>query len=236
MFKPILWEPVTPLATIHDLNPQLASWDKKTHPSQLRLQAYRQPVIAQLTPFLPESDPLYLHLDVDVAKPEHLLRHHDLENYLTPLFGLRYLPPARFVLVTARKFFGGGSRLEAGIARPASIDMPHDWQHFAYTAHESLQSKQWKENLRTALAASTPLALSAPAVEVQIAWRCSPRRNWTMLWKPTGDCMGPILGEDNPLRPFSPNDDRIVELKYHCALDITMGNHVQVDMWWRSRP
>jgi hypothetical protein len=234
MSRPTLWEPEATLFTIRDIKPRLASWDKSTHPSQLRLQAYRQPIMDQVLPLLPENYPLFLHLDVDVEEQEHLLRHHDLENYLTPLFGRNQLNAVRFFLVTARKFVGGGSRLEIGIARPMSKNVTTEWNDFSFTARGSVQSKAWKENLRNALAATNPDPLTPPGVEVQIAWVCSPERNWVSLWKPTGDCMGPILGEENPLRPFAPNDDRIVALKFHRTLDLEMGNAVQIDMWWRA--
>ena len=56
-------------------------------------------------------------MDVDVGEPGRLLRHHYLENYLTPLFGERWLPPGRFALVRARKFVGGGSRIMCGHVR-----------------------------------------------------------------------------------------------------------------------
>ncbi len=235
MLLATLWEPDASLHTISGIHPQLASWDKANHPSQIRLQAYRGPLMDELLPLLPENTPLFLHLDVDVVKPEHLLRHHDLENYLTPLFGTKHLNAGRFVLVTARKYVGGGSRLEVGIARPAQNDlMSSGWTHFSYTAQGSLQSKQWKENLRTALADTNPLPLISSAVEVQIAWVCSPKRNWVSLWKPTGDCMGPIIGEENPLRPFAPNDDQIVSLKLHRGLDNSLGNNVLIHMWWQG--
>jgi hypothetical protein len=71
-------------------------------------------------------------------------------------------------------------------------------------------------------------------VEVQIAWACSAQRNWMNLWKPTADCMGPILGEQNPLRPFAPEDDRIIDLKFHRAVDNLLGNDVHIHMWWRA--
>jgi hypothetical protein len=233
MPQPTLWEPETTLCTIRDIKPQLASWDRSTHPSQIRLQAFRQPIMEELLPLLPSNEPLFLHLDVGAMKPEHLLRHHDLENYLTPLFGTKQLNSTRFVLVAARKFVGGGSRLEVGIARPAAENSLDGWNSFAYEARLSIQLKQGKENLRNALASTNPVPLVAPAVEVQIAWVCSPKRNWVSLWKPTGDCMGPILGEENSLRPFAPNDDRIVDLKFHHMIDNTIGNNVYIAMWWR---
>jgi hypothetical protein len=230
-----LWEPGTTLHTVTDIKPQLASWDRQTHPSQIRLQSYLLPVMDALLPRLSQEGEFFLHLDVDVERPAHLLRHHDLENYLTPLFGMKRLDASRFPLVTARKYVGGGSRLVVGTARhTADSVLFQNWAHFSYTAHGSVQTKQWKEKLRNALAATKPTPLTAPAVEVQIAWTCSPRRNWVSLWKPTGDCMGPILGEQNPLRPFAPDDDRIVELQFHRMLDESLGNDVHIDIWWRA--
>ena len=235
MPQPILWEPETTFHTIVDIHPQLASWDKLSHPSQVRLRGYLDTLMVALLPLPAADQPLFLHLDIDVRQPIFLLKHHDLENYLTPLFGAQRLDASRFVLVTARKFVGGGSKLLLGTARPVSDHLLGDsWQHFSHVAQVSLQSKPGKENLRTALAATNPIPLAAPAVEVQIAWSCSPRRNWVNLWKPTGDCMGPILGEENPLRPFAPHDDRITALKFHRTLDVSVGNAVHIDMWWRA--
>ncbi|HXD09758.1 MAG TPA: hypothetical protein VN653_06815 [Anaerolineales bacterium] len=230
-----LWEPDTIITTISDIAPQLASWDKSTHPSQIRLQAYLQGVMSKALPLPQDGMPLFLHLEVDVQKPERLLKHHDLENYLTPLFGTKQLNASRFVLVTARKFVGGGSKLLLGTARPATEDfLLQGWNHFAYVARGSAQAKPWKDNLRNALAETKPLPLTDHAVEVQIAWACPAQSNWVALWKPTGDCMGPILGEVNPLRPFAPNDDRIVDLKFYRTLNTAMGNAVHIDMWWRA--
>lgn len=236
MPQPILWEPETIITTIPDITPRLASWDKHTYPSQIRLQTYLDELMSALPPLPSEHSALFLHLDVDVLISAHLLKHHDLENYLTPLFGMKRLDAARFVLVSARKYVGSGSRLQLGIARPVTNDhLTDDWNHFTYTAQGSVQSKRWKENLRNALAATKPLPLRNSAVDVQIAWMCSPKRNWVALWKPTGDCMGPILGEQNLLRPFAPNDDRIVNLRFHRTLDNTVGNDIHIHMWWRAR-
>ncbi|RPI91701.1 MAG: hypothetical protein EHM40_14930, partial [Chloroflexi bacterium] len=174
MPQPILWEPETILKTITDIKPRLASWDKEAHPAQIRLRGYRDALMAALLP-LPEDDrPLFLHLDIDVEQPSHRLKHHDLENYLTPLFGGGALNAARFFLVSASKYVGGGSRLLLGTARPAGEALLTCWDDFAYTARGSTQTKGWKVNLRDALAGTNPRPLTAPAVEVQIAWTCSP--------------------------------------------------------------
>jgi len=233
MNQPTLWEQQETLTTIHNIKPQLASWDKLTYPSQIRLQAYRHELMNKLHP-LPSNDlPLFLHLDVSVQHPTHLVKHHDLENYLTPLFGNKLLDSKRFVLVTAQKFIGGESQLIAGVARPTNTS-PTGWSHFAYTAQGSVQSKQWKENLHHALSTSNPILLTTQTVDVQLAFTCSPRRNWVNLWKVTGDCMGPILGVQNQNRPFAPNDDHIIDLKFHRTDDSTIGNDVHIDMWWRA--
>jgi hypothetical protein len=233
MIKPMFWEPATVIKTIPNISPQLANWDKSSALSQIRLKSYLRKIMDELLPDPIDKDPLFVHLDVDVQKQEHLLKHHDLGNYLTPLFGERLLDARLFFLVTARKYVGGGSQLLLGIAQPTRDNkLAAVGNHFEITTRGSVQSKQWKENLRNALAATNPIPLNTPGVEVQIAWTCSPKRNWVNLWKPTGDCMGPILGEQNPLRPFSPDDDRIVNLKFHCTLDNTLDNDVHIAMWW----
>jgi hypothetical protein len=232
MTKPMFWEQATVIKTIPNITPQLASWDKSSAPSQIRLKAYLRQIMNEVIPVPTDNAPLFLHLDVDVQKQSYLLKHHDLENYLTPLFGAHLLDAKRFFLVTARKYVGGGSQLLLGVAQPARDNkLVEVWNHFEFTTRGSVQSKQWKENLRNALAATNPIPLNTPGVEVQIAWTCSPKRNWVSLWKPTGDCMGPILGEKNALRPFSPEDDRIINLKFHCTLDNTLGNDVHIAMW-----
>jgi len=66
-----------------------------------------------------------------------------------------------------------------------------------------------------------------------LAWRCSATRNWVWLWKPTGDAMGPVLGEPDACHPFNPNDDRIVALALHLNADPATGHEVDVAMWWR---
>ena len=53
------------------------------------------------------------------------------------------------------------------------------------------------------------------------------------LWKPTGDAMGPVLGEPEAKRPYNLADDRITVLYLHLNPDTSMGNDVDVGMWWR---
>ena len=115
-----LWARGTTERQVDGITPLLASWEKSSHPAQIRLRAYLSATVAALLP-LPADGPLFLHLDVDVEDPTRLLRHYDLENYLTPLFGSRWLPASRFVLVSARKFVGGGSHIAWGVALRTTI-------------------------------------------------------------------------------------------------------------------
>lgn len=108
------------------------------------------------------------------------------------------------------------------------------WHHFSHAAGSGSEAKRWKEGLRSALARAGARQLPPGPVEVHLAWRCSPIRNWTNLWKPTGDTMGPVLGETRR-RGFDPADDRIVVLGLHVNPDPEMVYEVDVGMWWRSR-
>ena len=55
-----------------------------------------------------------------------------------------------------------------------------------------------------------------------------------MLWKPTGDTMGPVLGEDPSRGDFNPFDDRITSLAMHLNVDDSIGWGVDVGMWWQQ--
>jgi hypothetical protein len=174
---------------------------------------------------------LFLHMDIDVGVATRLQRHYDLENYLTPV--VHRLGYQRFVFVSAKKRAGGGSRVTVGMAEPSS-ELPNrdPWGHFSCHGGRGAQEKRWKVGIRAALAASSPTPLPPGPVEVHLAWRCSPARNWVWLWKPTGDAMGPVLGEPDVHNPFNPNDDRIVDLGLHLNSDPRIGHDVDVAMWW----
>ncbi|HEY2412992.1 MAG TPA: hypothetical protein VGI40_12150 [Pirellulaceae bacterium] len=213
------------------LKPLLASWDAKSAPSQIRLNAYLSELISALRP-LPDSDePLFLDFRIGVSDPKTLLIACDLENYLFPLFGTKWLPPGRFALVRATKQVGVQHRIAIGTAF-AQQPILTDWQHAEIDAGAGHTTKPWKQRIRDKLAANCAPLPAGPAT-VQIVFRCSPQRNWTTLWKPAGDCMGPILGECRNYG-FNPCDDRITELDLHKAIDDDCGNDVEIHYWWRS--
>jgi len=229
-----LWAPGNTLKRVEVVRPLLASWERKTHPAQVRLQAYLEELASAVEPLPRPPARLFLHMDIDAEEPGRLLHHHDLENYLTPV--VSHLGADRFQLVSARKRVGGGSQLLVGSVRPVDqLAASEGWEHFACCAGAGTQTKGWKANLRAALAASRPEGLLPGPVEVHLAWRCSPRRNWVWLWKPTLDAMGPVLGEPDPQNPFNPADDRVVYLALHCSVDAMAGHSVDVEMWWRPQ-
>jgi hypothetical protein len=218
---------------VEGISPLLASWEKSSHPAQIRLRSYLEATVAQLLP-LPDSVPLFLHLDVDVGHPERLLHHYDLENYLTPLFGSRWLPSARFAFVSARKFVGGGSRIACGVATPSVPTDEDGWSHFSINAGCGASHRNWKERTRSMLASTCPSLIPPGPARVRLAWRCAARRHWCALWKPTGDAMGPVLGVADLQRPYQLDDDRIVDLEFHRDVDNDLGRDVVVGMWWRA--
>jgi hypothetical protein len=228
-----LWSRGLTVRLVEGITPLLASWEKSTHPAQVRLRAYLGEIASALSP-LPLDGPLFLHLDIDVQDPARLLRHYDLENYLTPLFGAKWLPASRFVLVSARKFVGGGSRIAYGVATPCIASEEQGWSHFAINAGRGAMHHDWKERIRSGLAASNPSPIPPGPARIRIAWRCAASRNWCVLWKPTGDAMGPVLGNANPERPYQLNDDRIIDLEFHRLVDESLNHDVVVEMWWRS--
>lgn len=99
---------------------------------------------------IPEGEPLYLDLVVDVLDPSRLLRHYDLENYLTPI--VSHLGWRRFVMVHAIKRVGGGSEVSIGRAESA-VEGPMDppWVQAAVDAGSGLSQTAWKERIRRVL-------------------------------------------------------------------------------------
>jgi hypothetical protein len=213
--------------------PKLASWNANTDPEQITLQRYLNDIKQKLHP-LPQGSGLFLHMEIDVEDRAHLLHHHDLDNYLYPV--VNQLGASRFKLVSATKRVGGGSYLRIGQTKLTNTSLEKDgWvPFFHYINGPSIQKPEWKHNIRNALKVHQVDSLKSGAVELHLVWKCSSQRNWTSLWKPTIDSMGPILGEPNPNRPFHPNDDRIVSLTLHLNTDNTLGWSVHIGMLWRS--
>ena len=229
-----LWRKGEVVLACDGIQPLLASWDRNDHPAQICLRRYLEGITSALTP-LPKEGDLYLELSVDVEIEERLSMHYDVENYLTPLFGSRYLNQQRFAFVRGTKYVGGGSRIELGFATSANETMNNtDGESFTMNAGSGASTPEWKQRLHQALSESGCSPLPEGLVDVHLGWRCSSRRNWVNLWKPTGDTMGPVLGYYDPNHPFNPRDDRIVSLSLHRVTDDLLGDDVCVGMWWQT--
>jgi len=107
--------------------PLLASWVKRAHPEQVALRDYRASLASRILPLPSSSSPPFLHFEVAVRNERHLLEDHDLENYLTPLFGSQCLDPSRFALVTARKTVGDRSAIRIGVVEEEVDEDNHVW-------------------------------------------------------------------------------------------------------------
>ena len=224
-----LWNEGTTICEVQVEKPLVAQWEAKDNPAQIRLNDYLAKLVTLLSP-IPDTGSLFLHFEICVDNARKLLSGCDLENFLFPLFGRQWLPADRFVLVSARKSVGKSSSVRIGIALNDAA--PLDGWFSKRIIAGSGSGKEWKERVRGLLAIETQLLEPGPA-KVQIAFRCSPRRNWTNLWKSSGDAMGPILGTTGE-NGFNPCDDRIVELKFHKLLDKSLGNQVQLGYWWQN--
>lgn len=225
------WRPGEVLAHIDGVQPLLESWNARDDPAQVRLQAYLDDLEARLSP-LPEDQPLFLQMEIDVGTPERVLHHCDLDNFLYPV--VRRIGWQRFRLAAATKYAGGGSRIAVGIAGVQGCPPPGYWHFFWCRAGSGVEKPEWKQRTRAALAAEGPGVLPPGPVEAHMAWRCSRRRNWAWMWKPTADALGPLLGEPDPAKPFHPDDGRISHLSLHLTRDESEGHNVDVAVWLRS--
>ena len=208
------------------VKPQLASWDRAGHPSQVKLRRFLAQVDAIGGPVLATVDGrVAVELIVGFSDGVSLLEGgHDLDNYLFPV--AQRLGPARVAAIFGRKIHGPSS-LAVGPAQPGTAGAS---AQFSARMAGSYERQQWKQQLRDRLAAQAARIASGP-VGLDIALTTGQGRNWASLWKPVIDAFGPALGED-PTQPFHPHDDRIVRLGLHHTIDTGIAHDVIIDAWW----
>jgi hypothetical protein len=210
------------------VKPQLASWDRAGHPSQVKLARFLAHVDAIAGPVLATaSGRVAAELIVGFSDGVSLTDGgHDLGNYLLPL--AQRLGPRRVAAIFGRKIHGPSS-LAVGPARPGTAQAT---PQFSARMTGSYERREWKQELHDRLAAQAA-AIDPGPVGLNIALTTAPGRNWTSLWKPLIDAFGPVLGED-PTRAFHPHDDRIVSLGLHHTIDTGVANYVIIGAWWTS--
>ena len=229
-----LWRPTKELEGL-DVEPRLASWDAKSHPSQLRLRTYLDRVEAAFVRQLRDPDALfYVDIDVVLASGTDLLHHHDLENYLTPI-AQRLRSPA---IVLARgvkrhpEHSADHSRVTLGQVEPGARF--ESWNFRAVRMVGPTGSNTWKETLRQELIGTNVENAAEGPLAMVIAWRSNRRpTSWWNAWKGTGDALGPILGEPIPENPFNPADDRIVRLEMHYNSSPDLRGETHLGIWWQ---
>ena len=210
----------------HSVKPQLASWDRAGHPSQVKLGRFLAHVDAIARPALASvSGRVAAELIVGFSDGISLIDGgHDLDNYLFPV--AQRLGPERLAAIFGRKIHGPSS-LAVGPAQP---DTTGASPQFSIRMAGSYERKEWKQGLHDRLAEQAATIDPGP-VGLKIALTTGPGRNWASLWKPLIDAFGPVLGED-PTRPFHPHDDRVVSLALHHTIDTGIAHDVIIDAWW----
>jgi hypothetical protein len=173
----------------------------------------------------------HLALDLEVGLPPTVPvdgRGHDLDEYLMPL--VDRLGAARFDAVFAAKAQANRSLLRIGRASPRT-DTPPPQVRARTTV--SATSSDWKEQLHLACREATPAPAPPGPVAVELRFTVSRRRNWSALWRPALEALGPILGVPDPGRPYRADDARVTSLGLHRRWDDSVGHRVGVDVWWR---
>lgn len=218
------------------LPPRLASWMRKDHPDQIRLGAYLDSLNPLVLPVLEaEVSTLALELRVGLSGAQGLLTGgRDLDNFLSPI--VHRFGPRRFVAAIGHKAQSSTSTLCVGPARPASAVLVAGWHYAVISATADDMSLAWKEEVASALPVETQELPPGP-VEMHVSFRGARQKlmkgNWHEYWKPTIDALGRILGEENPIRPYNPRDDRITSLGFHRVIEGS-GKPMRIHLWWRS--
>lgn len=225
-----------PSAAAHVLpvTPVLESWERAGHPDQQRLRAYLVQIETLAGASLPLADG-HLALELIVGLPDSAALDsggRDLDNYLLPI--ARRIGAQRLDAAFGRKRHAAASTIALAAAIQAA-GSPGEPQ-LSVRVTGSSASSAWKQQIHNACrdVCSSPLAPGPMRLCLRLG--VSSRRNWSALWKPAIDALGPVLGTQDPARPFRPDDDRIVDLALHRTVDDALHDDVDIDAWWSPVP
>jgi hypothetical protein len=186
--------------------------------------------VEALVELVPEAGHLALELRVGLPDTKSLTSGGgDLDNYLFPI--ARRLGATRFDAVFGAKIHAASSALIVGAAEIMPNAREPDMK---VRTTASASTRAWKEQVRAGCMAATPRIPLAGAISMDLEFHVSSGRNWSTLWKPAIDSLGPLLGEPDPRRPFMPSDDRIVQLGLHRSIDESLGWDIVVSIWWAA--
>src|SRR5262249_25797530 len=184
------------------VKPQLASWDRAGHPSQVKLARFLAHVDVIAAPVLANvRGRVAAELIVGFGDGASLIDGgHDLDNYLFPV--AQRLGPQRVAAIFGRKIHGPSSLAVA----PAQPDTAAGTPQFSTRMAGSYERKEWKQTLHDRLAVQAATIDPGPA-GLAIALTTGAGRNWASLFKPLIESLRPVLGED-PTRPLHPHYGR----------------------------
>src|SRR5215472_6833556 len=143
----------------HSVTPQLASWDRAGHPSQVKLRRFLAHVDAIAGPVLATvRGRVAAELIVGFSNGVSLTDGgHDLDNYLFPV--AQQLGPQRVAAIFGRKIHGPSS-LAVGPAQP---DTGGATAQFSTRMAGSCERREWKQKLHDRLAAQAATIDPGPA-------------------------------------------------------------------------
>lgn len=214
--------------------PVLESWEKAGHPDQQRLRAYLDQIEALLGSSISATDG-HLALELTVGLPPGRALDsggRDLDNYLLPI--ARRIGPKRLDAVFGRKLRAAISTITVATATEV-VSAPGAPQ-LSVRVTGSSASSAWKQQIHDTCHDVSTSSLPPGAMRLCIRFGVSARRNWSTLWKPAIDALGPVLGTRDPAKPFRPDDDRIIDLELHRTVDDALGNDVDIEAWWSPVP
>lgn len=202
--------------------PRLASWNKASHPDQVRLREYLEDTAELVAPTMVVTGPWTLALDVGLPRGRDLIDMADLDNYAYPLASR--MRNERLVSVWCTKRHADTSRV---LVAPAEETVAPA-RTFTVRTTTSAESKAYKEQIRSAVV-GRPEIPPGP-VQLHLGFVVGPQRNWTTLWKPTIDSLDPLLGRARADRDWHPKDGRITELALHVHVDGSLKHDVVVSI------
>lgn len=211
--------------------PLVESWERRDHPSQLRLAEYREAIRAIAEPALATLQPP-LALGFHVAGRADIASGCDLDNFLTPVVKALGGGDALSFVWATRGRPDEHAMLTIARAADARLRMEGRLSHVVARIHGSPERREWKAAVASAVGVHDSARSSGP-IELAIRFGLSPRRNWVSLWKPAIDALGGVLGEGD--RPWHPRDDRISLLVLERELRPELGWDVELGITWATR-
>jgi len=171
------------------VKPQLASWDRAGHPSQVKLARFLAYVDGIAGPVLATvSGRVAAELIVGFSDGASLIEGgHDLDNYLFPV--AQRLGPERVAAIFGRKIHGPSS-LAVGPAQP---DTAEATPQFSTRMAGSYERREWKQKLHDRLAVQAATIDPGP-VGLKIALTTGPGRKLGQPLEAAHRCLRPRAG------------------------------------------